>query len=100
MADALGLAPMTENLPDIGGRLIIRGGASLYYGHPMSVLRLPHTSPRWQRHILAGGLAVLALGLAPIPPGTGQDGIDEYLFRHGADDRVLMGATSLRRRWT
>ncbi|MEU3075034.1 hypothetical protein [Streptomyces laurentii] len=101
MAHALCLAPASQKTPNIGGRVMLRAGtAALSYGHPTTVMRLPPTSRQWMSHIALGGLAVVALGLDPIPPGTGQDGIDEYMHRTGIRDRLYMGMTSLRRRWT
>ncbi|MEV8626501.1 hypothetical protein [Streptomyces sp. NPDC051079] len=100
MVHALGLAPASENLPDTGGRLLVsRTGASLHYGHPMSVLRLPHTSRPWIVHAALGGSTVIALGLDPIPPGSGRDAIEEYLHRSSKAGRLYTGATRIRRRW-
>ncbi|APD18557.1 hypothetical protein SEA_PICARD_27 [Streptomyces phage Picard] len=100
MVDALQLAPMSETLPDVGARILLRdGAAALHYGHPTTVLRLPRASRRWMSHLALGNASAIALGLDPIPPGTGLDGIEEYLHRSGSAGRVYMGATTVRRRW-
>ncbi|MFE4593916.1 hypothetical protein [Streptomyces laurentii] len=99
MVDSLGLAPASKPLPHIGGRVIVRAStAALYYGHPMTVLRLPHASRRWRSHLALGGTAVIALGLDPLAPGTGRDGIEAYLHRGSAADRLYLGTAALRRR--
>ncbi|MEV5983525.1 hypothetical protein AB0L85_00660 [Streptomyces sp. NPDC052051] len=99
IVDALGLSPMSETLPNVGGRLVVRTGiTAVHYGHPRYVLRLPRASQRRTTHVALGGPAVIAVGLAPAPPGAGQDGIDKYLWSSGSNGRVYTGATGLRRR--
>ncbi|WP_344567237.1 hypothetical protein [Streptomyces axinellae] len=98
IADALGLQPPSEPLPDTGARLT-RGRAlvTFDYGHPAYSLHLPPTGPEWRAHLADGGPACVLIGLDPVPPGASPDAMDDYLSRIIATGRVRMGVTRLRK---
>jgi hypothetical protein len=99
MVDAMRLRPASERVPIVGARLIISGPfVALDYGHPKFVVRLPNPGAEWRRHVVAGGLVCLTIGLDPIPPGAGPDAVEAYLARVAATNRAYMGATTLRNR--
>ncbi|MFG2226042.1 hypothetical protein [Streptomyces sp. NPDC048644] len=97
LAEAMTLRPVTEPMPDIGTRVLMRGPmVALDYGHPAYTLRLPSPGPGWQAHVAAGGPVCLTLGLDPLPPGAGPDSIGAYLHRTAATGRAYRGMTALR----
>lgn len=99
MVDAMNLRPAAERVPIVGARLILRGPfVALDYGHPNFFMRLPAPSEEWRKHVAAGGLVCLTLGLDPVPPGAGPDAVEAYLERVIATNRAYMGATTIRNR--
>lgn len=99
MVDAMNLRPAAERVPIVGARLILRGPfVALDYGHPNFFMRLPAPGEEWRKHVAAGGLVCLTLGLDPVPPGAGPDAVEAYLERVIATNRAYMGATTIRNR--
>ncbi|MBI0295696.1 hypothetical protein JBE04_14785 [Streptomyces sp. PRKS01-29] len=99
MVDAMRLRPAAERVPIVGPRLLLRERfVALDYGHPNYVMRLPTPGTEWRRHVAAGGLACVTIGLDPVPPGAGPDAVEAYLERVVATNRAYMGATTLRAR--
>lgn len=98
MVDAMRLRPAAERVPIVGARLVTNGPlVGLDYGHPRFVMRLPTPGQEWRRHVVAGGMVCLTIGLDPVPPGAGPDAVEAYLARIVATGRAYMGATTVRR---
>lgn len=101
MVEAMNLhpaAPAAEWGPYIGARLIPRGPyVALDYGHPKYLMRLSPDA-EWFTLLAAGELVRVVIGLDPIPPGAGPEGIERWLVRVVATGRAHVGTTSIRSR--
>lgn len=103
---ALGLAPASEELPDMGSRLIVRGStaAVLRIDRCAYVLRVP-VPAAWARFVAGGGTVVVSVGLDALARGSDRGAVEEYLTESASTDRLLMGKAHVRpsggwRHWT
>ncbi|MFD9859771.1 hypothetical protein [Streptomyces alboflavus] len=96
---ALGLAPTSQVLPDIGPRLRMQGQTAVVVEIDQCdyQLRVPVGTSEWARFVAEGGPVAVALGLDELRRGTDHGGVERYLARTTEAERLLMGKTAVRR---
>lgn len=99
LAAALRLAPSSELLPDIGGRLRVQGQTAIIPDIDRCDyrLRVPVGSGEWTRSVADGGPVAIALGLDELDRGADFARVEDYLAPAAVNDRLLMGKTYVRR---
>ncbi|MFF9316588.1 hypothetical protein ACF1BP_07645 [Streptomyces sp. NPDC014735] len=96
---ALRLAPSSELLPDIGGRLRVQGQTAIIFDIDRCDyrLRVPIGLGEWTRFVTDGGPVAVALGLDELARGADFARVEDYLALAAVNDRLLMGKTCVRR---
>ncbi|MFC8466025.1 hypothetical protein [Streptomyces sp. NPDC057250] len=94
IAQGLGLAPVPEARRRVCGMVLLRGVASLDYGHPTSTLNVTHPQG-WYEVASSRGIVHVSVGLAMRPLG-GLDAVQAYLSREARSGELWSGVTLCR----
>ncbi|GGT53313.1 hypothetical protein GCM10014713_53910 [Streptomyces purpureus] len=92
LARGLGLSSGREPATQVGGLVSVSDAAvALDYGHPEYLMTVPWPGPRWRELSRVTRRVHIALGLDPLPAGSGMDEISAYLARTSATGRLWRG---------
>ncbi|WP_424861412.1 hypothetical protein [Streptomyces sp. MMS24-I29] len=98
LGSALGLAPPSAPLPDIGECLRLHRGttALLSIGGCRYLLRAPVGVGRWSEFVGAGGPVAVAVMFDAVPRGTDRAVLDSLITAAAEADRMVLGKTYVR----
>lgn len=98
LAGSIGLAPPSEQMPDVSACLdVLDDGAVAFRLASDLAWRVPTPNGEWHEFVRHGGPIALIVGLDCLAPTTARPIIDAYLVANAECDRLLLGKAQYQR---